>query len=515
MLRPTFLGFETAKRGIQVSQKGLDIVGQNMTNWDSAGYTRQRLDQVAIAASTYTTRFASGRVGVAGQGVDVSGVAQVRDSFLDKRFRDEYSDEGYYGQAGTILADIESAIGEFNALNDAGIRGSLQSLLPALQKLAGSPFSETNANIVCTEFRNLTQTLHQLDGKLSKVEEQQKFNLKTAVDQVNEKLRKVAALNYAISQDLGLTLDNEHYGPNELYDQRNLLLDELSQFGDLQVTAHGDGTVTVQMGTMTVVDGDKYERMEYVDNAGGTVTLRWNSTGQQVVCAGGALKGFIDFINGRGPNVTNSGETPYRGILYYRDKLNTFASTLAGVVNSSVPVYNSDGTLKDPPEFKELLGAMSSTPDADGHYEVSTDIPVTAANISLSDLWAASSSYIIPKAESKDNNDILQLYNNLANVRQTFVSGGQVYNGTFYDYVDDYAATLAEDYTFYDGRHVASATILQDLQDRRDSVSGVVLDEETASMLMYNKSLQAASRLMTTLDEALDVLINKTGLVGR
>lgn len=512
MLRPTFLGFQTAKRGIQVSQKGLDITGQNMTNWDSAGYTRQRLDQVAVSASSYTTRFATTRVGVAGQGVDISGVAQVRDSFLDKRFRDEYSEEGYYNQAKTILSDIESALGEFNPLNDAGIRGSLSTLGKALQKMADSPFSETNANIVATEFRNLTQTLHQLTGKLDKVEQQQKFNLETSVNQVNEKLRKVAALNYAISQDIGLTLDNEHYGPNELYDQRNLLLDELSQFGELEVTGHSDGTVTVKMGEMTVVDGDQAQRMEYIEKSNGTVTLRWNSTGQQVVTGSGALKGFTDFLNGNGPNVVNSGETPYRGVLHYRTKLDTFADTLVRVVNSTIPLYDSDGNTI-PGQYKQLLGAMYQ--DSAGNYLVGTDRPVTAANISISDDWAANSAYIIPKTENKDNKDVLALYNQLFNQSQRFVSVGEVYNGTFGDYIVDYASTLAEDYTFYNGRHIASATILDDLQDRRDGVSGVVLDEETANMMMYNKSLQAASRLMTTLDEALDVLINRTGLVGR
>ena len=68
---------------------------------------------------------------------------------------------------------------------------------------------------------------------------------------------------------------------------------------------------------------------------------------------------------------------------------------------------------------------------------------------------------------------------------------------------------------FAENRLEATNVIVQNLEDNRDSVSGVVVDEEVANMMLYNKSLTAASRLMTAMDEALDVIINKTGLVGR
>ena len=112
MLRPTFLGFETAKRGLAVSQKSLDIVGNNLSNIDTAGYTRQRLDTTSVAPSAYSTRVATSRVGLTGQGVDALGVSQMRDAFLDKRFRDEYSQASYNTQVTSILTDLEAALGD-------------------------------------------------------------------------------------------------------------------------------------------------------------------------------------------------------------------------------------------------------------------------------------------------------------------------------------------------------------------------------------------------------------------
>ena len=82
------------------------------------------------------------------------------------------------------------------------------------------------------------------------------------------------------------------------------------------------------------------------------------------------------------------------------------------------------------------------------------------------------------------------------------------------DYVKGYVTTLAEDISYLQSRHTATSTILNTLQDNRDEVSGVVVDEEVASVMLYQKTLSAASRLMTAMDEALDVIINRTGRVG-
>ena len=100
MIRPTFLGFDTAKKGLTTAQKGIDIAGQNLVNWDSEGYTRQRIEQVSISQDRYSSRFTSNRIGVACQGVDIVGISQQRDEFLDRRYREQYGDVGYFDKVG-------------------------------------------------------------------------------------------------------------------------------------------------------------------------------------------------------------------------------------------------------------------------------------------------------------------------------------------------------------------------------------------------------------------------------
>lgn len=506
-MRPTFLGFETQRKAIITSQKGLDITGHNLSNATTAGYTRQRIDQVSIAPNSYRSRYAYNRTEFAGQGVNISGVAQVRDPFLDKRFRDQYGEAEYYNQSSTILSDIQSIL---NETQDKGLEGELNTLIGKLNKWSENAYSETDASLVREEFKALTQMLREMDTKLNRLTEQYQDDLQIAVDDVNTLFEKLAGLNEAIVEDLGVTssVDGEYYGPNELLDERNMLLDELSRYGDLEVTNHSDGAVTVKMNGKTVVEGKKHTTMNLLaDRENGTVKVTWADTGEDINMTKGYLKASIDVLNGRGVNIKNSGETSTNGMLYYKDKLNAFAKTLAKEMNAILPQTD------DPNQTRLLLGARVMGPD--GKYVTTNDVEVTAGNIFVSDEWMNDATFAIPEDASKANDLILKMKETLVSGSVQFGEEGQKFEGTFHDFVRDFVGTLGSDVNFNNTRLDATGTLVDEINNQRDSVSGVSEVEETTNMLMYSKSFQAASRMLTTMDEALDVLINKTGLVGR
>lgn len=525
MIRPTFLGFETAKKGLTTAQKGLDVTGHNLVNWDSNGYTRQRITQVAVAPDSYRNRYSSSRVGPSGQGVDITGVGQLRDVYLDKRYREETGDVGYYDQASNILNDIQSALNEFNPTTDTGLRASVMAMSDALQSFSTHAYSETHANIVLSSFKNLTQTIQQISSKLENAREQQIYDLDVSVQDVNKKLQKIAELNRSIMEDAADIMSNPYFGPNELYDERNLLLDELSEYADIHYSSNADGTINVTLNGHEAVTGTKYDKVDMSENpATGVISLRWISTNEPLDLASGSLKASTDYINGRGQNLRNPGESTTRGFLYYKDQLNDFAKTLADVANNTIPEEDGEGKPKVDDDgnivYKKLLGAMVD--NADGTFSVQQDVTVTADNISITDQWANNSGYVIfqrnPDAnDTADNvgNYALALADAITNSSHHFEPNGEEFDGTFLDYIKNYVTTLGEDTNFAENRLTATATIQQNLLDNRDSVSGVVVDEEVANMMLYNKSLSAASRLMTAMDEALDTIINKTGMVGR
>ena len=496
-MRPTFMGFETARKGLMVSQKSLDITGQNITNINTPGYTRQRVDQVSMTVSGQTSRYAISNNALAGQGVKVNGISQVRDSFLDKRFREEYGDVGYYDQCSTILADIEAALDE---ITSNGLKSAIAGLFTSLQNLTNNADQVTHANIVLTASRNLTQVLNQFDAKLNNIREQQMFDMDIAVGEVNSILERIAGLNESISKDMFLAgaSTSEYYKPNELVDQRNLLLDELSRYVDMRAVDNADGTVTVEINGHTVVEGNKFETINMVRNSDKTVTMSWQSTGKSVNLTTGLLKAFTDMINGRGSDAKGANESFEQGIPYYIDKLDTFARVFAEVMNNAIPVVDNTGNFTG--DKKQLFEG-----DANGI--------ITAGNISVSSAWAAKPGYLITEVYTDGKLDNTHLLNLIAGFSEDRNFGE--FTGTFEEYVNFYNTNLGQQKTFSDNRAENTAAIADELLDRRDAISGVSLDEEGTNLMLYEKAYQAASRLMTALDEALDVLINKTGLVGR
>ncbi|MCL1848378.1 MAG: flagellar basal body protein [Clostridiales bacterium] len=602
LLRPTFMGFETMKRSIEVNQKAIDIVANNLSNVDTAGYTRQRLDVASIAPSAYSARIASSRIGILGQGVEALGVGQIRDSFLDKRFRDEYAKAAYHGQAAVLLKDVQAALGDGGDITDESMLfGAIAKIFRSLNDYIYEPTLDSQANLVLAAFRNFTQVMQQLDVKLNSVAEAQIHDVGLDVDRVNEIFSEIAHYNYLINQDATVMADpnNEYFRPNELLDKRNLLLDELAGFGDIEVSTLGNGMVNVKFaGEMAVVEKE-FNSIRMDVNQDNTIGIKWVATGNELHFSAGSLKANRDFLNGRGRNIQNSYESSFEGIPYYRDRLNTLAVAFANIANHSVPEQaNPDDPLSSEPlrdsdgnvVYKTLIGAMQqgestlpkgtvmspgvwlpegtdmggtilteklfvpagsyldldttfladstgtlmTTPLLENLHMLSPgsvlkndmtlpagsvlpwgDGAITAASIAISKEWADyGPGYFIFSKHENVVGYAQAICNALTTDDQHFVSYGETFTGTFEDYIADYVTNLASQIKYQEGRFESTALMADDFLDRRDEISGVNRDEETANMLIFQKSYNAAARLMTTLDDMLDVIINRMGRVG-
>lgn len=524
-MRPTFLGFQAAKNAIFTHQKAIDIAGNNIANSETKGYSRQRVERSSIAPSSYGSRIASSRTGLAGQGVEAVGVSQVRDSFLDKRFRDEYSKASYHGQATGILSDIQSIFDSNDITDESGLLYAINQIAGNIDDYMQDPTLESGANLVMSAFKNMTQVLQQMDSKLTTVANQHIQDTEITVKRTNELMQQIAHYNKMISEDATVLSDpdREYFRPNELLDQRNLLLDELASYGDISVTERSDGMVDVSMGGKKIVNGTQTEELSlHVNNPGQrdqTVSLSWRGSGETANLNGGSLKATVEYLNGRGHNVQDSTESPMQGVLYYRDRIDTFANALAKMVNSSIPeVDNTDPDnpkpLENPPGsgnivYKTLLGAKMP----DGTTSAGTSI--TAGNISISDEWnKAGASYFIFSDVERTVEYAMSIKLQLTSSSYTFDSNGEKFSGSFVQYEIDFLGKIGADLAFNDGRQQAFGSVADDFLDRRDSVSAVNRDEETADMLQYQKSYEAAARLMTTLDDLLDIVINRMGRVG-
>ena len=510
-IRPTFTGFETAKTGIFINQKALDIVGNNLASADVTGYTRQRVDTASIYLSTAASRVASNTVGLQGQGVEALGVSQMRDATLDTRFRNAYSSTSYHSEASKILTDLQTALGDGNDLTDeSGLHGALKQIYNALNDYMQTPTLDSSANVVMSAFKNATQVIRQMSAQLTNVQKDETADLGTTVERVNKISLQIAELNETISNDsiVSTSDGNEYFRPNELLDQRNLLLDELAGYGEISVITSEDGTVDVTLGGHALVKGNVSNTLQMVENGDDTVSVQWTDSSAELGTTTGSIRAACDFLNGRGPNMQKSTETSERGALYYRDCLDTFANALASAANNTIPEVDSSGEPIKDANGNVVYKTLLASENGNSHT-------VSSSDIALSKEWTQSGAgYFICSRTENITQYAQQLNSLLTDESSTFQSYGETYYGSFADFEVNFLSRLGSDLSYQSGREEATSAIANDLQDSRDAISGVNRDEETADMLQYQKAYQAAARLMTTLDDMLDVLINRMGRVG-
>lgn len=510
MSRPTFLGFEAAKTGVFASQKSLDIVGNNYANMHTEGYTRQRVDQTSQTVAGYYSRLKPDIVSLAGMGTKINGVAQLRDERLDAAYRNEASNSGYYDQQSTMFTDIEAIMQELEVGDEGngyGLSFAIKSMYTALEDFAYNASSETDANVFANAVSNVTQTLNRLSKGLADSANQYKEELQIRTTDVNDILNDIAKLNDSIRRSMNTCNYNTDFGPNELKDQRNLLIDKLSDYGVVRADEQPDGTVTVQLNGHKCVWDTEHDSVNYQENSNGTVQLNWKSNGENAANDTGIFKATVDILNGRGIGVQNETESTTNGYLYYQDKINAFAQRLTDVLNNSFPeTYDDDGNVLS---YKKLVGGTVETSDG---FEVFPNVLVTAENINVTDKLTEDSSYLLNDDKSIDNTHLLELINKLTKDDQEFTSASDTFKGTFQEFVADYTGTLGSDNSYVKGRYKTSQSMLNEIQDNRDSVSGVSESEETVNMMTYNRSFQAAARMMDMMDSLLDVIINRTAV---
>lgn len=533
-MRPTFLGFETQKRTLQVAQKNLDIAGNNISNINTVGYTRQRLDLYAMYVSgNRSLRWCSNtnNLSLTGQGVNAYGVSQTRDQYIDKRYRENTAVEAETEKKVNILSDVEDVL---DNIDTDGLQYYTEQYFKALQDYSVErPDAAEVATIAVNSATNLCRILNDYSTKLREVEDTYVSETKNTVTYVNNLLSEMNQLNKRIAKEKMCYPDE--YGPNELYDQLNMYIDELANYGDISVTKHSNGTISVDMAGVNVLNAEKFKTnslvmQDYYTN--GQVVLNFES-GEEVNLHSGVLKAYIDSLNGNGVYATGR-QNGEHGIAYYKSAIDIFARTLADTFNAANGAdddparqmfvgYPSGG--KDPTADENKDGVL------DGGY---SEVLITAGNIHVSTVWRENPTMIgmvksIDPAtgeqrygydEKVDSNGNVTLQNtNVLFLLSKFEKGVKFGNendfkGDIYQYISFISDRLAEKISYETSRNETAKSTVDTLLDARDEVSGVQMDEEGINMLNYQKWYSASSRMLTTLDDALDKLINGTGRVG-
>lgn len=530
----TFHSIETARRSLFTQTAALNTTGHNIANANTEGYTRQRVNMTAsipIEAYGLNNSTVPGQLGT---GVEFGSIDRIRETFLDDQYRGENSSLGAWTIQSDTLDKLESI---FKEPSDTGLSTVLDNFWKSWSDLSKNPEDSTSRKIVVQTAQSLTDALNYMSRQLDNLDTDLASNVAVKGTEIQGYLSSIADLNSSIFK-----IESMGDKANDLRDQRDLITDKLSKIANISVV-QGEYGYNISLGSQALVQG-------------AAVSATVDSAFLSSAFSSGDLKSGEVF------GMISSSQTY---LADYKKQLNNIANTIAtGNMDVTLPkgsilpegtVLSSDATITKADGSTATVTAGTAFPQGstlntdvkitvkgmnglhqlgytlDGTlnpgkplFTISGDgSEITAGNITFNSEIAADTNLLATSLRTsgsgtsaavvKGNNALaLLLANQQSGIFTSPTTGIKATAGTFYKTLVGQLGVQSQEAT----RQTENSNYLvEQVNARRQSVSGVSLDEEMSNMLVFQHAYSAAARFMTTYDEMLDKLINSTGTVGR
>ena len=280
-MRSTFAGLNTMVRGIYTHQIALDTVGNNITNINTDGYSRQRTNIVSTPPEFILG--SKGSVAI-GTGCVTESIVRLRDELIDAQVRKGSTPLGYADTMQDTLGRIEAI---FTEPSDTGLQTALDNFWNAWQQLGTNAADSGSRSVVRQRGIELVDAIQRAAGLLENIKTDANMALGTKVQDLNQKLTELAAVN---KQIIASPTDQV----NSLKDRQDLLLEQVSRLTPIQVTKEPSGSVTVSIGGITVVNQDRANLLDTNIRETGNLTMAATGLEVNLGAQGGELQALID-----------------------------------------------------------------------------------------------------------------------------------------------------------------------------------------------------------------------------
>ena len=309
----TFSGIELGKRSIMANTDAITTAGHNISNANTEGYSRQRV-QIKEFDPLYKPDLERlERPGLIGQGVDVQSINRIRDELLDERIVAQANQESYWDTRSKYYNMIEQI---YNEPDDVSVRSNMDKFWEAWQELSINPESKAARQAVVTRAETLTDSIKQRWEALAGVGNLIDGDIEATVKQVNSYARQIADCNAEIVRSRAMG-DN----PNDLLDRRDLLVDKLSKLINISTDQRDSDEFMVHVGGRVLVQGSISREIDLVpryDDTGYS-KLVWKDTGNDAVFNGGTLGALVEL---RDVDVRNEIQTLNTMTMNFTDLVN-------------------------------------------------------------------------------------------------------------------------------------------------------------------------------------------------
>jgi len=476
----TFGSINTALTSLYAQRRGLDVTGQNIANANTDGYTRQRVRMQAQTGSLNPGVYAT--TDQVGTGVTVAAVERGRNTYLEERGRTEHANSAYLASQKGAYDQIESVLAE---PSDTALQARLHDMWDSWNDVANNWQDPSTRTALIERSKTVAITLNDTHASLSNQFASQNAEMSAYTDQVNNMASSVAEMNHeiVIAQQAGLPA-------NELQDQRDSKIMQLSELVGASAQATPNGAVNVYVGSTALVEGFNARSLKLIGpttldgiDSNNQVALQWTDTKENAT-AGGTMGAMLDTMNTIIPGI--------------RDDLDTVAKSIHDTVNAAHTGTPASGSNPAVPGGY----TMDGTPGTD--FFTGTTAATIAVAITTPDQVAFSKGDPNdPTTPALDHN----VADGLADIGNSTTGPDATYQAMI--------GRLGVSAQATSRRSDIQDSVRDQVDVSREAESGVNLDEEMTHLLTYQRGYEAASRVLTTIDSMLDQLINRTGLVGR
>ena len=451
-------------KALTVQQKGIYVTGNNIANVNTPGYSRQRLNLSSdVPLNT--------GIGSVGTGVAANEIERVYDRFLGVQINNETQSLGQWEAYKDSVERVEMV---FDESGGYGLNQVMSEFWNSWQDLTNNPSGSIERTVIVAKSEMLTATLSQKYEDLQQIQRDIDSNIEGAVGEINRLSENLVDLNQKIIQsELGGHMANEYR------DQRDLVLKELSELIDISSFEDANGGTTVSVGSgQVLVEGTHTYNLSTQPDASGHRDITWiDSSGNSVIISDdiskGKLKGWLD---ARDVDINDS-----------LNKLDTLAQDLMAAVN---PLH-ANGYGLDNINGRDF-------------FTIEATAAATAAGIQVNSLIAGDTNRIAA-AEGADKPGDNRNAIAIAKLQDMpTMNGSTVTFGAYYDsMVSDAGFAVQQATSYYDHQ---SQMVLQ-VENYRESISGVSIDEETVNLIKYQNAYQAAAKLINTADEMMETIL--------
>lgn len=504
--------------GMNAAQRGLQVTGNNLSNINTTGYTRQQLLQHDAGYKTVQ----NGQQ--VGYGVSITEVRQIRNELADIRIREENSFLSYYSSQSNAISEIEAILDEPNGESVSKV---LNSFWNQTQKLATNPSGVEERLSFIQTASVLAKKLNYVMDAFTSYQEDVNTQVGTKIDTINTLTEQIKDLNYLIMKS-EVNGDNA----NDYRDMRNKALDELSTHLDIKYYTDEQGMVVVSSEGRNLVNKSIVTKMEtaltFTDDMpnSGFVKPVWSDTktdvfdlsrqvGPQFGNDTSGLKGLL-MVRGDGPADSNTSwdtialndkfSADLEGnsflIPQLQKKLSMFATTLTETINNILQQGQGQGVYAGQPGVPVFVPIKGTE--------------LTAGNIKVNPELLENGGYnrlgTSKTGDLSDTSLVEEVVEAWKKPQQWFADGETSSpNKKLVNFMDFYAEFVTEIGTqgyLYSEKASEKRVQVSNLENNRMAMGSVSQDEELSAMLKYQHAYSAAARMVTVMDGMLDKIIN-------